>query len=187
MECFKGELSWMEHSIYHLNSHCFLLLELLPFFMATDLFLTQHRFFGIVFQCIFAKLILYNVLSPCWKLICLKLLFCNLPICILYLSLFVYFIVSLMRLEAFALGALQMSYYYYYYYQQIEIFSLLYKCKTFIIYLIKHPGRSLSFEGQTKAQNVQDIAEKQANSLSRKNNPKYTIWDRFKLNIGHKN
>ena len=46
-------------------------------------------------------------------------------------------------------------------YQQIEIFSLLYKCKTFIIYLIKHPGRSLSFEGQTKAQNVQDIAEKQ--------------------------
>lgn len=79
----------------------------------------------------------------------------------MYLSLIVYFIVSLMRLEAFALGALQMSYYYYYYYQQIEIFSLLYKCKTFIIYLIKHPGRSLSFEGQTKAQNVQDIAEKQ--------------------------
>jgi hypothetical protein len=33
----------------------------------------------------------------------------------LYLSLIVYFIVSLMRLEAFALGALQMSYYYYYY------------------------------------------------------------------------
>ena len=33
----------------------------------------------------------------------------------MYLSLIVYFIVSLMRLEAFALGALQMSYYYYYY------------------------------------------------------------------------
>ena len=36
--------------------------------------------------------------------------------CILYLSLIVYFIVSFMRLEAFVLGALQMSYYYYYYY-----------------------------------------------------------------------
>ena len=100
----------------HLNGHCYQLLELLKFVMATDLFHMPHCFFRIVFLCVYTRLVLYHNLSLCWKLIYLKLLFHNLLICNLCLSLFVYFIVLLMRLEAFlrlfALGALQMSYYY---------------------------------------------------------------------------
>ena len=82
--------------------------------MATDLFLTPHRFFGIVFlqANTFRQANTLQCFKSLLKTHLFKASFLYLPICILYLSLIVYFIVSFMRLEAFALGALQMSYYY---------------------------------------------------------------------------
>ena len=58
-----------------------------------------HHFFGVVFLCIFARLVLYTVLSPCWKLICYKS--CLFVICylVIFISSVVYFIVLFMRLS----------------------------------------------------------------------------------------
>ena len=52
--------------------------ELLPFFMVDDHSLTLLHFFGNVFLHIFARPVLYTSLKSLLKLICFKLLICNL-------------------------------------------------------------------------------------------------------------
>ena len=99
----------------HLKSHYSpQLKELIPFFMVKDHSLTPLHFFGIVFLCIFARLFIYS-----FKFL-LKTHFLNSKNLLTYNLSFTHsiFIVLYMRLEAFALGTLQMSFnfdYYYYY------------------------------------------------------------------------